>query len=53
APRGVDRAGRARPARARRRPGGGQPPHRVLGPDDDPDFLRELQRRARRDDSPA
>ena len=26
---------------------------RVVGPDDDPEFLRELQRRARRDDSPA
>jgi hypothetical protein len=25
----------------------------VTGPDDDPEFLRELQRRARRDDSPA
>jgi hypothetical protein len=28
-------------------------PRRVVGPDDDPEFLRELQRRARRDDSPA
>ena len=27
-----------------------QPPARPLAPDDDPDFLRELERRARRDD---
>jgi hypothetical protein len=30
-----------------------QGPQRAVGPDDDPDFLRELQRRTRRDDSPA
>ena len=39
------------------RPSGGPRPPRprtALGPDDDPDFLRELSRRTRRDDgSPA
>jgi hypothetical protein len=35
------------PVRAPRRP---RPPSRPLAPDDDPDFLRELERRARRDD---
>jgi hypothetical protein len=42
-------SGRARPSRPR-------PPRptRPLAPDDDPEFLRELERRARRDDgSPA
>src|SRR5688500_18086633 len=34
-------------ARAPRRP---RPPARPMAPDDDPDFLRELGRRARRDD---
>ncbi|MGY1821384.1 hypothetical protein [Geodermatophilus sp. SYSU D00079] len=42
--RGVRPAGRPRPTRS-------GPP---LAPDDDPEFLRELERRARRDDgSPA
>ena len=27
-------------------------PSRPLAPDDDPEFLRELERRARRDDAP-
>jgi hypothetical protein len=41
--------GGSRPARPR-----AQPPVRPLAPDDDPEFLRELERRARRDDgSPA
>jgi hypothetical protein len=41
--------GGVRPARPRV-----QPPARPLAPDDDPEFLRELERRARRDDgSPA
>jgi hypothetical protein len=35
---------RVRPPRRSR------PPVRPLAPDDDPEFLRELQRRARRDD---
>lgn len=39
-----------RPRAARPRP---QRPARIVGPDDDPEFLRELQRRTRRDDSPA
>jgi hypothetical protein len=34
-------------ARPRRRP---HRPTRPMAPDDDPDFLRELERRARRDD---
>jgi hypothetical protein len=38
------------PVRAPRRPG---PAPRPLAPDDDPDFLRELERRTRRDDNPA
>jgi hypothetical protein len=41
--------GGVRPARPR-----SQPLSRPLAPDDDPEFLRELERRARRDDgSPA
>ena len=28
------------------------PPRPAPGPDDDPEFLRELERRARRDDNP-
>jgi hypothetical protein len=36
----------ARPRRAPRRQG----PTRPVAPDDDPEFLRELERRARRDD---
>jgi hypothetical protein len=41
--------GAARPARPH-----AQRPVRPLAPDDDPEFLRELERRARRDDgSPA
>ena len=40
-----------RPVRRPQRP---QPPARFVAPDDDPEFLRELERRARRDDgSPA
>jgi len=35
------------------RPPRARPSRPVVGPDDDPEFLRELQRRARRDDSPA
>jgi hypothetical protein len=51
-----------RAAAAPGRPGGGvrpprlrpKPPTRPIAPDDDPEFLRELERRARRDDgSPA
>ena len=37
------------PVRAPRRP---RPPARPLAPDDDPEFLRELERRRRRDDNP-
>jgi hypothetical protein len=37
------------PVRAPRRP---RPAARPLAPDDDPEFLRELERRARRDDNP-
>jgi hypothetical protein len=37
------------PARAPRRP---RPSARPLAPDDDPEFLRELERRSRRDDNP-
>jgi hypothetical protein len=40
------RGGGTPPARAPRRP-------RPLAPDDDPEFLRELERRTRRDDNPA
>src|SRR4051794_28748067 len=48
--RGGGGAGGARPARAPRP----QRPARALAPDDDPEFLRELERRAKRDDeSPA
>jgi hypothetical protein len=39
----------ARPARRPRAAGQARP----LAPDDDPEFLRELQRRARRDDGAA
>jgi len=43
--------GARRPGTARPRP---QRPSRPLAPDDDPEFLRELERRAKRDDgSPA
>jgi hypothetical protein len=47
-----------RPGGGVRRPRGTRPrpqgPTRPLAPDDDPEFLRELERRARRDDgSPA
>jgi hypothetical protein len=43
----------ARPARPPKRPQA-QRPTRPLAPDDDPEFLRELERRTRRDDgSPA
>ncbi len=51
APGGTGRSlGGPRPAQ-RPKP---QRPARPLAPDDDPDFLRELERRARRDDgSPA
>jgi hypothetical protein len=49
APGGANRGTRARPRRA---PHSNQP-GRTVGPDDDPEFLRELQRRTRRDDSPA
>jgi hypothetical protein len=43
--------GRPRPARRPQRPRG---PVKFVAPDDDPEFLRELERRARRDDgSPA
>jgi hypothetical protein len=37
------------PVRAPRRP---RPTARPLAPDDDPEFLRELERRTRRDDNP-
>ncbi|MGY2064738.1 hypothetical protein [Blastococcus sp. SYSU DS0619] len=47
----ADPEGRARPATRPQRPRG---PVRIVAPDDDPEFLRELERRARRDDgSPA
>jgi hypothetical protein len=36
-------------SRAPRQP---RPAARPLAPDDDPEFLRELERRARRDDNP-
>jgi hypothetical protein len=41
-------------ATPRRRPGPRQAPPRVLGPDDDPDFLRDLERerRKRQEDEP-
>ena len=42
------RAGRPRPTRRPRPPTPSQPPP-VVGPDDDPDFLRDLNRRKRRD----
>lgn len=48
APGGANR-GRVRAPRPPRN----REPQRTVGPDDDPEFLRELQRRARRDDSPA
>jgi hypothetical protein len=49
-PSGQNRAGGARaPRPPRARP----QQHGAVGPDDDPDFLRELQRRTRRDDSAA
>lgn len=36
-----------------RRPGGAPPtPPRVSGPDDDPEFLRQLDERARKPDDP-
>jgi cell division protein FtsN len=38
-----------RPARPAHRPKAAHPT-RPMAPDDDPDFLRELERRARRDD---
>ncbi len=38
------------PVRAPRRP---RPAARPLAPDDDPEFLRELERRTRRDDGAA
>jgi hypothetical protein len=44
------RGGGTPPARAPRRP---RPATRPLAPDDDPEFLRELERRTRRDDNPA
>jgi hypothetical protein len=34
--------------RGPRPPGGGRPAPRVSGPDDDPDFLRDLDRRRKR-----
>lgn len=40
--------GRLRPPRAPRPPRSARP--RPLAPDDDPDFLRDLSRRTRRDD---
>ena len=50
--RAASASGRGRggpPVRAPRRP---RPTARPLAPDDDPEFLRELERRARRDDNP-
>ena len=44
------RGGGTPPVRAPRRP---RPAARPLAPDDDPEFLRELERRARRDDDTA
>jgi hypothetical protein len=49
APGGINRTRRVR---APRPPLGG-PSRPGVGPDDDPEFLRELERRTRRDDSPA
>ncbi|MCU1604534.1 MAG: uncharacterized protein JWP46_999 [Modestobacter sp.] len=42
----------ARPTRSARPPRTARPT-RALAPDDDPEFLRELERRARRDDGAA
>ena len=50
--RAANAAGRGEglpPVRAPRRP---RPAARPLAPDDDPEFLRELERRTRRDDNP-
>ena len=45
----------ARPTRPGQRPRAARParPTRPLAPDDDPEFLRELERRTRRDDGAA
>ena len=45
--RAVQRRGVAAPPRPR-----SQPPQRPLGPDDDPDFLRDLDRRRRHPEDP-
>jgi hypothetical protein len=45
-PRPRGRVGRSRPPRGRSTPPGR--PNRSVGPDDDPEFLRELGRRNRR-----
>jgi hypothetical protein len=45
--------GSSRPDRTAKRPRS-QRPTRIVAPDDDPEFIRELERRTRRDDgSPA
>lgn len=45
----AQRRGGARPQLPRRRP---QPPPRVMGPDDDDEFLRDLDRKRRNPDDP-
>lgn len=47
---GAGGAGGRGGTRTPRPPRGPKPPQRVVAPDDDPDFLRELDRRTRRDD---
>ena len=44
------RVGRPRPARPPKPPRRSQGTSRPIAPDDDPEFLAELERRARRDD---
>jgi hypothetical protein len=44
------RVGRPRPARPPKPPRRSQGTNRPIAPDDDPEFLRELERRTRRDD---
>ena len=49
--RAIQRRGIAPPPRRRPRPTQQQPP-RVVGPDDDPDFLRDLDRKRRHPEDP-
>jgi hypothetical protein len=50
--RAMNTASRADAALPPRRPPAGPTPPRVSGPDDDPDFLRQLDERVRRRDEP-